>query len=381
MKSKFLKALPLVVAAILATTSVFGAKPDRKTTNTQSAASCGCPSTMDVDSGCVNCVGGCNAPARYDLRCPFGVFFSADFLYWQAREDNLAYGITTTNPIGSPPLNGVVLNPKFKWHPGVKVGLGFSFDQDSWDLFAEWTHYVSHNNTTTQAPVGGFIIPTLNNPATSVFSAFLGTPVDAAMTWRLIYNTADLNLSRAYCLGKMLNFTPRVGVRGSWFKQSYDTQYDGLRTALSIPVGVYRIHTKLNSWGLGPRFGVDTNWMLGAGFRLFGNVNASLLYTKFNVAKTQTSTTIFGTITALSVQNKRGNAQLRPNMDANLGIGWGSFFDNSNWHLDFAISYDFNYWMDANADMTFVDTYANGKFVSGGNLSLHGGTFRMRLDF
>ncbi len=320
-------------------------------------------------------MGAYNSSASYDVGGAWGFFFSADFLYWQAREDGLEYGVTSTSSTAF--TSGKVLNMDFKWHPGVKIGLGMDFPcHDNWDIFAEWTHLVSHNNTSSSVSGLEVIFPSLLEPAFITTN----TVTNARASWKLVYNTFDLNIGRPYYSGKLLTLRPHIGLRGSWFKQKYSATYLNGFTLFS-----WVDNTTFNSWGIGPRLGFDSNWMIGCGFRIFGNAAFSLLYTYFDVKKLEEEFITTGGTAALTassfVENKKMNSQVRSNAEASLGFGWGSYFSNNCWYIDLSLGYEFQYWPDANKDLRFVDSSAAGVFVSGGNLALHGVTFKVRLDF
>src|SRR3989344_1378501 len=71
-------------------------------------------------------------------------FVTADFIYWQARQDDMAFasdgnfnftGIPATNN----PKKGNQYNLDYNFEPGFKVGLGVDFRHDGWDLYANYT--------------------------------------------------------------------------------------------------------------------------------------------------------------------------------------------------------------------------------------------------
>lgn len=323
-------------------------------------------STEEEEESVEYCVSGFSASAIYDIEDPFCIFLTADFIYWQAREDNLDYGVTTKASNTSPILNGTVLNMEFDWHAGLKVGVGTDFrGHDCWDMFLEWTYLNSHNNSVTNAPSGVTIFPSLLQPS---LIADL-TAQTAKANWKLIYNTLDFNIGRPFYSGELMTIRPHAGLRGAWFRQRYNAAYlDGALTFTS--------NTKFDSWSLGPRFGFDTNWELPGGFKLFGNAAFSLVFTAFNVNKFETNASM-----PSSVMDKRHHNQIRANAEALIGFGWSSYFDCERWHADVDLGYEFQYWPDANGDIRFVDFMASGVHVTGGNLVLHGVTFRARFDF
>ncbi len=380
MRTRMCKLLTLCVASLFATHSAFSeCCPPPKPVDP-----CCRPSVGHELLDCQGIMGAYNAPASIDVKDCWKVFLTADFLYWQAREDNLAYGVTSDGAIGDFISNGKVLNMDFKWHPGVKVGLGVNFPRhDNWDLFLEWTHLVSHNNTSHTAPVQAlgasqdYVYPSLSQP--SLVSATEAGIAKAS--WRLVYNTIDLNLGRPYYSGKMLTFRPHVGLRGAWFRQHINISYNNIFADAPDTRNVMD-STKFDSWSIGPRFGLESNWILGAGFRVFGEAAFSLLYTYFDVFKTDTRlSTAPGISVTSDVKDSDRYSQVRPNTEAALGFGWGSYFGCNSWHLDLSAGYEFQYWINANSNIQFVDDIARGVFVSGGDLALHGATFRLRLDF
>lgn len=329
-----------------------------------------------------------SAPARYDVTGSWDLFFTADFIYWQARSDGIAYGVaveeTTTN--NATTAQNRVLNADFGWHPGVKVGLGYNSTHDDWELYAQWTHIVSSSNDTFTVEDNQVILPTLIFP---FIDTLLGVPdivaSDAATSWKCVYNTIDLELARPYYLGKYITLRPHMGLRGYWIHQRDNNQYDGVRDAVNAAeFGTIRVNSKYNTWGIGPRFGMNGNWLLGSGFRLFGDVAGTIAWNSVNSRKNQDAPDLInaGTPNFVRAKDKKDNANLRPNCDAELGIGWGNYFSDQTWHFDLSLAYEFHYWADHNFDLYSVnDVYEGLNDSIRGNLALHGGTLRMRLDF
>jgi len=317
-----------------------------------------------------------NEFGNFEVEDPLCLFLTADFLYWQAKEDNLDYGITTASGFDFPIFEGEVLAMDFDFHPGVKVGFGVDFYwHDHWDLFGEWTYLNSHNNS--EASFADFTIAPSLIPPSVVQNSVASS---AKANWKILYNTFDINLGRPFYSGEMLRLRPHGGVRGNYFRQKYSANY-----RISEPLNeIITMTTTFNSWGVGPRVGIETDWLLGYGCKIFGNVGFSLLFTLFNTReKGQDAVLSLGSvsITPNSYIDKRHHNMARANLESILGIGWEWYFDNCNWHADFTAGYEFQYWPDANGDIRFFDTTAKGIHGTGGNLVLHGLTFMGRLDF
>lgn len=375
--------IAIALICIIATSSFLSPKPRRN--RHQVPSECEEPPAQKPATAQAPSIAAYNASSRNDVNDSWDVYFTADFIYWQARADGLDYGVTTENPptlalFAEPPVNGKVLNTDFDYHPGVKLGIGGLSEYDDWDLYIEWTHLVSHNNTSSTIPdEGGLIYPSLNYPDQPMASRDR-----AFMSWRCIYNTIDLELGRSYYLGKYWSVRPFGGIRGSWIRQSYNAQYNDMIVQIFqselTEIGTGRISSKYNTWGLGPRLGWRTDWLLGWGFKMFQNISFCLQWVKPSETKTE-HIPLFPNRPLLSCTNKKGSGVLRPNMDLDLGLGWGCYFDNYNWHVDLSLAYEFNYWWDHNFDLFFSDDFALGHTAQRGDLYLHGVTFRVRFDF
>ncbi len=73
---------------------------------------------------------------------------------------------------------------------------------------------------------------------------------------------------------------------------------------------------------------------------------------------------------------------LRAHADFELGLGWGTYFDNNNWHIDFSATYGFQIFWDQNMFRNFESSVAPAKsFAPNGNLYVHGVTLNADFDF
>ncbi len=325
-----------------------------------------------------------NAPARVDVADGWDFFVTGDFIYWQTVEDGLAYAASTERTpsaaaLTEPPLNGKILNVDFDWHPGVKLGFGGNTERDDWDVYLQWTHLVSHNNTSSGTPEGGFLIP-----GTAYPNIPLGCVGQAFSSWRCIYNTIDLEVGRLYYMGKYWTVRTHGGLRGSWIRQSHNTEFTNLFINVNdqaVSVGDLHNNKEFNTWGLGPRIGLDFNWRLGWGWKFFEKNALCVQYTKPS-AKLKELLPVVTTRPEVKLRNTKGTGTLRPNFDIEAGFGWGTYFDNYHWHVDLALSYEFHYWWDQNFDVYPIDDFNFATLdATRGNLGLHGGTFRVRFDF
>lgn len=338
-----------------------------------------------------------NAPARIDVRGSWDVFATGSFIFWQLSQDNMdvAFADNQSNAdyITNNQLNGHLVQMDFDYKPGFKVGLGVNFDRDDWDAYADYTRIRASNTTSTNGlslPSGEAapLLPTWGHPYVLQTNAYN----TASEHWECHLDFADLNLSRVYYVGTQLTFRSFFGARAAWIRQHVHAQYVNLSYSNStgsfveVP-GVQDVYQRNHSWAVGPRVGVNTNWLVGQGIRFFGNANADVLYTKY---KLQNKTTFV-------VRNAVGSYEpgqnlfavdsehvkaLRTHLDLELGLGWGSYFDNNNWHIDLSAAYGFQVFFDQNMLTMYLHNLMPGRTLApNGNLYAQGLTATVRFDF
>lgn len=324
-----------------------------------------------------------NAPARVDVRSCWDFYVTGTFIYWQPIQENMELAVSTNLSSATPliPTNGTtnqgsVVNLSTSYEPGFKVGLGMNYDYDSWDTYAEYTWFHNTNSSSVAVTTPGALFPMRNHPRILVEESPVFT--DISGSWGLKMDFADLSLARAYWVGTRLSFRPFVGARGAWIRQKQTVTGT---TATQTDV----VSNHSTSWGVGARAGLETNWMMGCGFRFFGNGSADLLFTRYSLRNKEyfstTSTELLEDV--LSTTQSKVNA-IRPHMDLELGFAWGSYFDNNNWHFDLSAGYGFQVFWNQNMFRNFTDNAVQSVATSNlpnGDLFVHGLNLVLRLDF
>ncbi len=370
-----------MVASLLAATSVFA-----QDSNTAPATKCRPQKSYEQghELTASQMMAAYNAPARIDVRGAWDFYATGSFIYWQPQQENMELGISVpnnglnlvdTSVVANP---GSVINMSFDYKPGFKVGLGMNFDYDNWDAYAEYTWLHGTNSKSSNAPAGGGAIYVFGyHPQVLATPGSTSVATTASESWKLKLDFADLQLARSYYVGTKLSFRPFLGARAAWIRQKVDYA-SSLNTAVSLS------STKQSrSWGLGPSIGLDTNWMLGYGLRVLGKAEADLLYTRYTLSDSQgaVTTTTAALINQFSVSQKHID-YLRPHANLEMGFGWGSYFDNNNWHFDLLASYGFQVFWNQNMFRRFTDDVSRAaSFLPNGDLFVQGLNLTARLDF
>ena len=317
---------------------------------------------------------GYNQTASFVANGGWDVFFVGDFLYWHLNQDTQDMGtiIDTTSSGVAAIVNGdgqsIRFNPSYK--PGFQVGMGFNMKgMDNWAVFGEYTWYQNKTSKSVTADSDQVIVA-----ATGLLLDRTVTAGSISGSSRYHYNNGLIAFNRAFYWGKKLTGNFGCGLRGLWVSQhasttASDLSYVGYTKATLIPESG-NLSTKIEqeSWALGPRCKLDTNWLLGYGFRLMGEVAGSVLYTRY----TENEFSFIESSYANYSKSTNPVNTLRAITEMSMGLGWGSYFgDNNDFHFDLGAGYDFDVYWNQNLSMT----------GSPGNTYIHGLNVSVRLDF
>lgn len=320
------------------------------------------------------CLCAYNAPARIDPACGIKAWVTGSFIYWEPKEKGIELG--RHNEIADLIIYKK-LHIDFDYHPGFKIGTGFSIYRDDWTLYLEYTRLKSSDSKTDD--IGASFID--NTEQKNILeSAWLFNSAQYSFLkakWKLNYNMFDLELGRPYYLGKKVIFKPNFGLRGGLIDQKISNKgiFINIETLIATE---YIRNNKSNSWIIGPRIGLDSDWLIGCNFKLFFNVAGSLTFQDFKTSYLET--TVIPSNQMFSGKDKM--KLITPNADFDLGLGYGKYFSNNAWYLDLTIGYDFHYFWDQNfmRNLNNFDSF-NIDDTDIGNLTLQGLTITARIDF
>lgn len=337
---------------------------------------CGCCTELPSTGEPRNCA--YNAPARIDPACGWKTWIEASFIYWQAKEDSLFLAQYSNIVSLSPPprqIHQKNIDEDFDFHPGFKIEGGVSIRRDDWTLYLEYTRLKSTNKAgrdlgdnfsfTTNYLQNFFLQQLSNNSSNSIFQSINSK-------WVLNFNLLDLELSRPYYVGQKVIFKPHFGLRSGWIDQRYDLI--GFAPFVSSQnIQKAEINAKQDTWLMGAKAGLGSEWIFGCNYKILANISASLFYQKFsmNVNNYVSSNSVNDQIKLNTEFSK-----IIPNLECYLGIGYGKYFCNNQWHFDLCAGYDFQYFLHQN-QFIFVTSIP---FLST-DLMLQGLTIAARLDF
>ena len=306
---------------------------------------------------------GYNSPARIDTH---GYDFSiwGSFLYWQGMQDFMELGYYPVGTGDSYTKTQEQIEMDFDWKPGFKVGIGASTDYDHWDFAAEytWFHAKNKKSHTVDSTVY-FYVPRYNNLTSTGINKVSGS-------WKMNFDIVDAEMARSYYVGTKLSFRTFFGARAAWLNQKYKEQLYILEVE-AVPAHWWYYTGKTRNWGVGPRVGIDVNWMFTEGFRFFGNAATSILYSRYRISEKEDNVVNLENEFEILYQKSKFHA-LRPNLEILGGLGWGTYFGDGEYHFDLSAAYEFRF---------FWSQEAMRYDVIRGDLTLNGLTVTARFDF
>lgn len=322
-------------------------------------------------------IGGYNAPAEIENRCSWNFFITGSFLYYQVKQMGMNTGLKAENILDNP-FKLHTLKTDIDWKPGFKLGLGYKFKYDNWDIYIEYISlHVKHlSKDTFKLDIQRFDSD-WDNVTGLVRTQHVKTK------WIADIDLIDALLGRACYIGTSLTFNPYFGIRFGVLDQKYKQKYFVPTSSSSSLDNYPNPTTKSDSWLVGPKVGLSTNWLLCKGFRLFNNIATSLLYQKFDI---NYKINIVSSISPISIlENKvthHDDTIISPNVMITLGCGWNSYFAGNKYNLDFSAGYSFEIFFNQNFMRFLKDEYA-GSDVGGEacNLIMNGLVLTTRLDF
>lgn len=292
--------------------------------------------------------------------CANAVEFSAfaDLLVWHASQQTCS---TWANIVSKPANNTVdfdATNVNFGWNPGFRGGLAYLDQSTILDSSLYWTHY-SANTSNSHAIAEQLLLP-------EFFSGFLSGNYffGGTIDWKLLMNMLDLEVGRKFSIGKSVSIRPKIGIKGGTIKQTANCAWKADIYTATEQV----IH---NFTGVGPTFGIDSNWNIFRSFNLIGNFATTFMYGNWKLNDVYIRPRA-GLITPTTITTSLNQTQLGTLMfDYFMGLEWKF---NGKANVSLQVGYEMQYWANQLRLPTFQQLPVHG------DLTLQGGTCHIRIE-
>ncbi|NGX50921.1 MAG: hypothetical protein K1060chlam2_00773 [Chlamydiae bacterium] len=321
-----------------------------------------------------------SARAEVDGR---GWYFKADLLYWHAKVGGTEYAYTDQDPVATLPISGRTKDIDFGWDWGFRVGLGYNFDHDGWDMNVQYTYFDSNGSDSTRPGSNSSVVPLRGS--SRITSNLSGNPEftyceGAKSQYDFDYQAIDLELGRAYFISGKLSFRPHWGLKSAWIDQSQLVRYTGgspFDNRLGLEGNTVSVKDSCDFWGLGPRVGVDSKWHLGNGFSIFGNVAGALLYGLFDVDHKEN----FSNDLDATIKLHANRHAFSPTVQMRLGLRYDRYIRDNKQHIGIGLGFEANYWWRQNQMLKIDDSFVLKYERYSEDVSMHGITLDFKWDF
>lgn len=328
-----------------------------------------------------------NPPARpivedYDFNA-YG-----DLLVWSAHENGLPIAIKNkatnfSSQRGFANLQeSSVKHLEFDYNTGLRLGMDFDMPYDGWDVNLTWLSFTAHADASTNAEGNRELfatrlnaqIPSFITNGVAPFPFPIYTEADAH--WKSHLNQIDLDLGREFFVSKWLTLRPHVGIRTTWLRQRLHTDYSDAIALAGFPsMPDTEVSEKNKWWGIGLEGGLNTQWTLGAGISLYGDITAAI-ESGFHKVRTKQEVNGF----ANDFENNKDSTRIaRPILDLQLGIRWDSNFADNSYNFGLHAGWEEHIYFSQNqfhTDASLTQFAANQ-----GDLTYHGVTIGAHLNF
>jgi hypothetical protein len=366
MGSKMKKVLPALAVTFATLTSVVCAVDDMQMRNLENRVS-----ALEQRRGANGMI---NPPAHPVVRDGIDLWIQVEALYMHATEDGLAYSIKNNTGTG---LDGRVKNVNYNWDWGFRAGAGYNFDHDGWDFLVNYTWFQSDEKKDEKVDGTQTLWPTKINVANG--GANVGPTASATFSQghgHLHISFLDFELGREFFVSKWLTLRPFVGARAGWLNRNFSYEYIMSTTTATGNKIEGHNHNRFRAGGL--RSGLNTQWGLGSGWSIFGDLALSLLYGTQRLHDHQDDKT-----TGVRLEHVHNSWEtVRPMLDLALGLRWDHLFGcNDSYRLRIQLGWEQTTLFGFEKDMNFVSS-TQGKFTfNQGDLSLSGLALQFRFDF
>lgn len=218
-----------------------------------------------------------------------GLNIHVDFLWWRACEEGIALGVSDTlSTFSSNPGRNLVRDvsriKRLQFHdkPGFKIGFERECGYDDWQLALNWTHF--HSKAVAHAKEAAFfgsteeLLTSFWERGTDLF------PLHSKGTWKLDIDLIDLDLGRRYFVCQRLVLRPYIGLRGARITQTYlvNSETNNAAAPGESNSFISQSKSRANLLAVGPRLGVDMEFAIACGFKVFGQAASSLVFGRFD---------------------------------------------------------------------------------------------------
>lgn len=341
----------------------------------------------------VGTVGARTAPRTAEIDRGYQVNLAVDVLYWRPEvANNTVTQSGSFPPAGLPgqvflPTSGQLKNMSYQWNWGFRVGLGYDFKHDNWDLDLTYTYFGSNARWDKSMGQNGFYTQTRGSQMIFSGAGYAPVATQVQASGSFVYQRLDLLLGRDYFVSSKLAVNPHFGLKSAWIENNESVEYGG--GAFTSPNGQQgfsgnnaKAIDNCKSWGIGPAMGLSSSWYIHGGLSVGMNVDGALVYTSYKTHHKN----FFSVPSEDTLIDVTSNYHLFiPMVDLFLGLKWETYFNKDKNYFDIALGWETQMWWDQiqrfGQNPASSGLSGAGGTYTGRDLSMQGGTLKLKVSF
>lgn len=265
----------------------------------------------------------------------FTTVTTVEFLYWKYASSLLQFGrdgvgLTNASPQVEVPVvgTGTSFEPDFKYKPGFRLGLGFTFGPSrAFDCTLKYTWYYT-NPSNSVSDFNTSFLPLNWITATSLTSP---TYTRASFAMDLHYYYPEVQLGYTFKVNPYLTLRPFMALSNVEVDSHIDVVYDYVTAAGIIESAHTREHCF--SWSIGPKIGLDFTARPVKYLSLYCGINFTQLASQVTVTTEEIqSRPALGT--SFVIQNgKVSQVRSIPLFGLEIGPVYDQWFGDNEYHF------------------------------------------------
>ncbi|GAB5411479.1 MAG: hypothetical protein ChlgKO_05930 [Chlamydiales bacterium] len=314
-------------------------------------------------------------------------FFTIDALFFRMAMGGTEFA-ASSNQLGfraempTFPLKGSEKAMSFQWDWGLRVGLGYQFEYDGWDVCAEFTYFDTNNSASLSAGRRGAIIPQKGYSrilfVTPGFDFDFSHATSAKSSLDFDFLRLDVELGRDFYVSRRLSIRPHFGPTAALFDIEQKVTYSGGE----IPdggLGVNSVHIRdeMELDCVGPRVGFDTDWSIGKEFSVFANAAIGILYGYYDIEHFEKFSANHDNRLKITTSMHR----FLPMGEVQAGLAWARYWADCNYHTVVSVGFEAQHWWRVNQLFNINDASTLKWQHYSEDLMLYGIDLRFRIDF
>ena len=257
-------------------------------------------------------------------------FASGAFLYWRTLLAPTDYAIKDQMRLANTGATGDYLSTEYDWDPGLRLNMGYRFKPYFWEVDATYTYFHnsgSNNHTGAPDPNRIILVGTFVQDTGAVLA-------QANSSLDIDFHLLDILLSRRVLLDQNLIFKFFTGMTAAWIDQHFKVKYFSL-----VNNQEFDISFDYDGWGV--KTGASTDWYIGKGLSLFGQIAFAGLAGSYENRQFSKIFQPDGEQT-LKLNGKTDETWFAFNTQFLLGPRWG--IQREKWGLSLVAAYEINPW-------------------------------------